>query len=465
MLASVQRIFETFSDNGILYCHWKSNERLPIFVSGESDLDLLFLPSDKEMVDYIFKTCGAKQFCALPKGKYPNIFDYLIIDDETGNLVHFHVHFGLDIGEKNVKRFAIPWSNDVLKHRVVDERVKVWRSSAEHELLLLILRESLRHPISKRLINAITFRKAKIAEQVLNEFSWLKKRANSRRFDDLVGNFFSEKGVRDQIERIFNDGISYPALITLSSEMRCFKKNATMGEMSANLLFLVRLLNARLSWVKSLLNRPARRVNLRGGTLAVFVGSDGAGKSTVIAGIAKELARKVDCKTFYLGLPKPKSKSERIIHFGLRKVGLWPLYNLLYKASTLRRARKFSQRGGVALCDRFPQSDFDGIMDGPLLSKWRVKSSYFKRTVASLEHRAFKKIQSHSIDLLVKLNIDALTSSERGALPLETAKKKVKVVRDVSFLGASEVCEIDAAANGIDDVTRLAIAAVWKRVK
>ena len=50
MLSVINKFFNKLNENGIVYCHWKSNERIENFLEGESDLDLLFYDSDKEKV-------------------------------------------------------------------------------------------------------------------------------------------------------------------------------------------------------------------------------------------------------------------------------------------------------------------------------------------------------------------------------------------------------------------------------
>ncbi len=53
MLSVINKFFNKLNENGIVYCHWKSNERIENFLEGESDLDLLFYDSDKEKVKKI----------------------------------------------------------------------------------------------------------------------------------------------------------------------------------------------------------------------------------------------------------------------------------------------------------------------------------------------------------------------------------------------------------------------------
>ena len=86
MLTKIIEFFNLLNERGIIYCQWKSNERLQTFLNGESDLDILFYYSDQDKVRKIFDEIGAKKFELLKLYKYKNIVDYLQVDEETGKI-------------------------------------------------------------------------------------------------------------------------------------------------------------------------------------------------------------------------------------------------------------------------------------------------------------------------------------------------------------------------------------------
>ena len=180
MLTKITEFFNLLNEKGIVYCQWKSNERLGSFLKGESDLDLLFYKSDQDKIEEIFANIGAKKFEMSQFSKYKNIVDYLQVDERTGKLIHYHVYFKLELGEPNVKQYLIEWSDEILLNRVKHEQYNVWIPSHEHELVLLILREVLRIPYLKMLIIRNSYFKLNFSSKMISEYNWLKKRADKK---------------------------------------------------------------------------------------------------------------------------------------------------------------------------------------------------------------------------------------------------------------------------------------------
>ena len=70
----ISAIFREFDRSDIIFCHWKSNQRLNSFVNGKEDLDLLFREEDKDLVLSLMYNVGAKKFEAIPLGKIVYIY-------------------------------------------------------------------------------------------------------------------------------------------------------------------------------------------------------------------------------------------------------------------------------------------------------------------------------------------------------------------------------------------------------
>ena len=62
MLKSIERMLVAFEENNIKYCHWKSNEHLADALTGDTDLDMLFSPSQRSLLDKVLNECGLKRF-------------------------------------------------------------------------------------------------------------------------------------------------------------------------------------------------------------------------------------------------------------------------------------------------------------------------------------------------------------------------------------------------------------------
>ena len=80
MLKSIQNMLDAFEQNEIKYCHWKSNEHLGEALTGDTDLDMLFSPSQRSLLDKVLNECGLKRFRAMPLMQYNAIEDYIGFD-------------------------------------------------------------------------------------------------------------------------------------------------------------------------------------------------------------------------------------------------------------------------------------------------------------------------------------------------------------------------------------------------
>jgi len=463
MLKVIRNVFDQFEIEGIIYCHWKSNERLAEFVNGEEDLDLLFYPEDEERVHNALLSVGAKKFEALPVGKYENIKDYLALDADSGKLIHFHVHFGLDIGEKNIKQYRLPWTSEILENRIKHEDVDIYTSSYEHELLLLILREILRRPPHKKMF--LLKSRIQIKQDIKNEFEWLKKRIHREK---LLG--YSDKLVPELssvLPSITKNGITSSGILKSRRIIANFRKRVrNKSSLSSQLILLkFRFSNFAHKVLRKLkIYLPKKRVSPMGGIVVSFIGSDGAGKSTTIENAYKVFSKKIDTVILYMGNPKPENSLFPFLIKATKKLRLFPFWNLYVKKRNLKKAKQLSQKGGLVLLDRFPQSQYSGIMDGPMLTHWLNSGNVLRRLISRYETKCFKQFEKRSLDLLVKLHISAEASSVRGKLPNKRAQEKTKIVDTLTLSNIKKMIVIDTEENSIEAVKQKVIYESWKMI-
>ena len=466
MLTIVKHLFDCLNSEDIPYVQWKSNERLQKFVEGESDLDILLYPDDKKRVKDILQRIGARKFEALPIGKYPNIEDYLAVDTETGRLIHFHVHFQLDIGETDVKRYPLPWLKKIIENRIKHDELPVWIPAHEHELFLLIIRESLRiHPLKASLFPTYH----RIEEKSFSEFKWLKERVTRENFEKAISLFLKKENVHyDLILKIFDDGLSEESIRLLWSELAPVrKKYRTSGDIATiYFLFKNRISKKQADWLRRFgIFLPRKRINPEGGLMIAITGSDGSGKTTTIESVKRLYGRKLDVEKLYLGMPKPeKSKFQKIVKL-IYIIRLKKLWNLYVKYFTLKKAHRLRNNGVLVLCDRFPQAQYPGMMDGPLATDWSESKNPLKKWFALIEKNLFKSMQEKNLDLVIKLQVDPQTSHQRGRLPVELAEKKTNIVKKTDYPNAGNTLIIDTVNNGIEYVLMQTVNGIWEEFK
>jgi hypothetical protein len=83
-LAALRRLLDQLEQQGIGYCHWKSNEHLEAAMVGATDLDVLVDRSRSYGLQRILGATGFKRFEPTRPNSYPAMEDYLGFDDETG---------------------------------------------------------------------------------------------------------------------------------------------------------------------------------------------------------------------------------------------------------------------------------------------------------------------------------------------------------------------------------------------
>ena len=460
----ISSVFKELDRSNINYCHWKSNQRLNTFVNGKEDLDLLFREEDKDLVLNVLYNSGARKFESIPLGKYKHIYDYLIVDYE-GDLIHFHVHFGLDIGEKGIKRYRLPFVNSVLESRIRSNPDRVWVPAYSYEFLLLLLRLTLRFSPIVSLKYKCLKNSYKIDKKSIGEFDWLRKRVSISEFEKVVIKHFDDKMIIKSLMDLYTEDQTATKILTLRSALSCKRLEwIKKSDAYVNYKFIVNRL--KLNQIRRFMSViPSKRISASGGRTIVILGSDGAGKSTLIKNLYQSFSRKIDVCSLYMGLPKPSKSNNPLLAKLFRRLGLFPLWNVIVKKSNLSKGYKLKSHGALILCDRFPQHYNEGIMDGPLLNRWRKSSNPIKKYFSKLEYNLFEDMANTKIDLVVKLIVDSKTSAKRGKHSLKMAKHKTSILSDLRFPNTKQTIELDASEMGEEQVAIEASVAIWNLYK
>lgn len=235
------------------------------------------------------------------------------------------------------------------------------------------------------------------------------------------------------------------------------------------------------------------RLPFKGPAIAL-VGSDGSGKSTITTDLEKWLSNKLNCHRYYLGsgdhydsiykrsikMVRRRFKTDKILTAertgknsvnqtekkGLRNLFVYINTYYLYRISVhsliqLKKSKRFSDRGGICLFDRYPQNQFLGINDGPKIrrSYGENKSSIIQRLI-NKEEENIKMCVEMSPDLVIKLIISPetgmLRKPDHNILELE---KKAGIINDLNFEHAV-VRNIDANLK-YEEVLKMTKKTIW----
>jgi thymidylate kinase len=476
-LAVLRDLFHRLHAAEIRYCHWKSNEHLDASLDGRTDVDVLF---DRRAIVPLARILGEadfKRFVVKPGRGYPGIEDYVGFDAATGTLTHLHVHYQLTLGEKFLKGHRLPWEERYLSTRVWDAPHEMYVADPHLELTTLIVRAVMK--LRWRDTALETMGTAYVRGGMLRELRWLADRVDRSRLIEVASELVGERAAR-----------LLPALVDArrpsTGQLRAFGRCAR-PQLHEYRLFgtaaAVRQMTTRewgVVWWKLrnwYLGAPTKstRTLPHGGLSVAILGADGAGKSTLTEAIAEWLAREVAVVTTYGGSGKGSAAWPRRLLQGVaawrrrlsggrgsgnpprpsaaeptsavrslgRVVWVWSLVR--ERRRRARESRRAKGLGMVVLSDRFPQSQFPGLNDGPRLSRWLDDRRWLRRWAARHEDAGFRLVALSSPDLVLKLHVSPEVAARRKPeTPLRQVESGIEMVRQLTFPPTTKVIDLDA---------------------
>jgi hypothetical protein len=500
-LALVSSLFRSLDEAGVDYCHWKSNEHLAAGAAGRTDLDVLVARRHQMELQRILAMLGLKRFATPPLRAYPAVEDYIGFDHGTGRLAHLHLHFELTLGERYLKGYRLPWEARILASRRRDREQGIYVADPAFELLLLLVRSALKLRIRDRLRQAWAGPSAVEKSDFERELAWLQERVAQSDVlavaHDLLG-----PACLPPLKRLLATPMSARALAEFAAVLRpSLSVHRTYGRFESALRVWARELNSYADAVnRRYLHRPVplRRISPRGGTIIALVGSDGAGKSTLSRSLQSWLGWKIDVMPIYFGsgdghaafYRQPLLLAHRAIHpllgradrsdtaaepaveEGVRREAaegkwraaariVWALALSLEKRGKLRRMSRARNRGMVVICDRYPQFDFPGFNDGPLLAHWRQHRWQICRRLAAWEAVPYIEAGRAAPDIVIRLvAAPAVVSLRRPDMSRHNLERRVEAVKALRFSPTTRVIELDAAGD-LDEIALDARRHVW----
>ncbi len=494
-LGVLRDLFRRLHDADIRYCHWKSNEHLDASLDGRTDVDALF---DRRAIVPLTRILGEasfKRFVVRPGRGYPGIEDYVGFDSSTGTLTHLHVHYQLTLGEKFLKGHRLPWEERYLATRVWDAEHEMYVADPHLELVTLIVRAVMKLRWRDALLELVGT--PYIRGGMLRELRWLAERVDHNRLLEVARELVGEEAAR-----------LLPAMVDAkrpsTGQLRAFGRRAR-PRLHEYRLFgtadAVRQMAARewgviwwkvRNWYLRASTRSTRTLP-HGGLSVAILGPDGAGKSTLTEAIAEWLSREVAVVTTYGGSGKGSAAWPRRLLQGIaagrRRIGgshgagqsqrsaheetssLRTLGRLIWVWSLVRERRRRAREsrrarglGMVVLSDRYPQSQFPGMNDGPRLSRWLDDRSWLRRWAARHEQAGFQMVALLPPDLVLKLQVSAEVALRRKPeTPEAQVRSGIDMVNRLTFPATTTVVAL-SAEQPLASVLLQAKRAVWDRL-
>lgn len=491
------RLFATLNQAGVRYCNWKSRIRIPEGLEGRTDLDLLVDPRDNTAFREILSAHEVKHFRAAPGKEYPGIENYLGFDPGTGQLFHLHVHSQLVLGEQYVKNYHLPIEQDFLEDTNLQCNVKIPRP--EVELIVFVVRSLLKYRDRdgiKETARSIIRRKKSGAggfpAGVIREARWLLDLTSLQQVQDQLlrwQGIIPADVVLELLQSLKNKTLTGSQILRLRKSLRnALQSHQRESREKVTLRYFREDWRRKRKIFKSRIQK--RMTRPQGGVRIAFIGTDGAGKSTVIQQIQKWLSWRMSVRTYYMGksrsllttqIAKRVTSLSRSVFSGCsrlfgkgspitrlagRNQRFWE--NISFLAEGWERNQQFhqsmleSEAGCIVLYDRYPLNGvqmFDRPVDGPrIVTEWNGKTNGLERRLAGIEEGLYRQITVP--DRIIALRVHPETSRVRKPdHDYETIVQKARAI-DQAILTVPGLMVIQADAP-IEQVVQQVKSIIW----
>lgn len=471
MLKSIDTFLKELDEKNIKYCHWKSNEHIEESLNGETDLDILFDYSQKDIIEKVFNDCNLKRFRATPLMQYNGIEDFIGFDKDSAKIWHVHTHYKMTLGEKHLKGYTItPWSEIIINNRIRSS-YGIYTSLPEDELVLLFCRIALKLRYRDYI--------KKVGNDDIKEINYLLKLINKEKLYTSACTFTDEK-IADLIIELSNKNISKKIqFITLQKKLR--KKLRIYTKYNKFTSYITRT-KREIYWLIGGVKRRLginnfeanRRVSPSGGCVVALLGCDGAGKSTTLKYIKKEFSKKIDVVNIYFGSGDGKSslirkpmkliakkvggkgigatiekeyKENKKISFKSRVYSvakiIWAISLAFEKKKKLKQMIKARNNGLLVITDRYPQSIHPGCSDGPLLTKYANSKGLLKK-LSNWEFKIYNLSNMNPPDLTIKLMVPSdVAISRKPEMTIEEIETKKEIIQKLNISKKSVIIDTD----------------------
>ncbi len=443
MLTVSQTLLDALWDSPIRWLLWKGNNHAEDGFCGDGDIDMLVHRDDRDAVHTLLRRLDWIHPQTQAVSRHPEIEDWIGFDRQTGILLHLHLHFQMVFGRAYVNEYTFAPYDVCFTLAQRNGPFRVQHPAVEALLLLCRMRTGALAKQSKIDANKAYLRTAMTKAEF--QYAALQCGLSAHGAETVYAAFLQPQT---------DAGALAPILDPL------LKKNCAFPALRSKARFAADQCNRRLQ--RLTVTRFTKKTLPHGGRSIAFVGQDGAGKSTVTKEITAWLRWKLEARQFYLGSGEHYRSPQRALIRRLPNRGVFRLLVALLVVSDLkhiaartyrilRKARRYTAHGGIALFDRYPQNETAGINDGP-----KIRENYlpkaanplaraYMRFAAKREERILEKAVRITPDLLCKLMLSPEESLRRKPKEnLENVTRKHEIIRDQSF-GAAQVRVIDAS--------------------
>jgi len=438
-----QVLINRFNQEGITYCHWKSNIDLAKTLKGELDIDLLVSNNSLARATEILMELGFKQAAPRWESIPPGIFHYYGLDPNQNELVHLHMFTRVLTGESFLKSHLLPFEEMLLKNLYSVNNLAV--TSKDAELVLFVLRMYIKFGSPLDMARVL-----KNDKKTREEAWWLIDGSDMNRVVSLLEKYCPVVDKETFIESLnaILHGAPYPKKWILSLQIRNKLRIYRKYTFTSWLFSHVQLLIGKL--IKKVRKQKGNKILASGGTVVAIVGADATGKSTLVRETSHWLRKNFVVNTVHAGKPPStaltlpvnillalyrrfKHGSQSVgrpekgvlLEEGEQGAGGRGFGSLIYavravclawdRRALLLKVRRASAHGEIVVCDRYPTNAI-GMMDSPRLleyPKGRRGLTSIYAWLAKVERTIYRKIPPP--DIVLRLRVSLEIARQRNA--------------------------------------------------
>ena len=467
------QLFKDFDKKNILYLSFKSNINLKKNFEGKADFDILVDKNKIDEIETLIIKNNGKRFNPYNYGRYPGVDNWLIYDEKSGIIYHLHLHYQLATGKMLLKEYVIPWEKILFSTRIYNEQYNIYISDPNMELLLLCVR----CVVKSRLYDILKskFNLYKMHESLKKEYDYLIKICNYEKLNNYIEQLFNVE-YRNTIKnivgkKVINSGDYRSLSKIVRKQLKNFRRYS--GFLATAKSSYYRFSDIKNKFKSRKLNKLPiiKKVSPKAGLIIAFVGTDGAGKSTVTKEIHGWISKKVESKLFYMGIGDGKTTIFNSIMKKANKISTKNEDNninitnylsilkhpklfikkfikmktiLNVEKNNVKKLRKmniYRLNGGICILDRYPQIESSGQNDGPKMGLYKhyFENKHFYKKFVKKEQKYLSIIKEIKPDIVFRLNISPeMTLKRKDEIKdVNWAKEKIEQLKSITFQGAN----------------------------
>ena len=259
----------------ITYCHWKSTDHIKATLRGDTDLDILICKNNISRFEKEISSLGFKELKTVHLRSYPGIKDFIGLDNQSGKWVHIHAHYTLNLGDRWVKSYHLPFEREILKRRYFDKDLNIFLINPKDEMFLFRIRMSLKFLFPYRRM------------RVLQEEEYLKKNIEGLKLSEDQYITTPLNDIIISLDRSSDLPRTLQAL-RLRIGLKFFRRfNRVTFSIYSKLRMFYRYY---IEFRRRVLSKydVGRRTLPEGGSIIVLTGIDGSGKTSNVISIEKD---------------------------------------------------------------------------------------------------------------------------------------------------------------------------------